>query len=483
MADNKQVMDLQANKDGVSKAESNEQQRNWNDKFWEKKASDSLSNYDPTRKHLNFEVTKGGHVQPIDISKSIAEKMKESLDSRGIKNPNERQYLRRKQRILAQFVFGGSRDRMLEIAFGKQHVNLDKGADNSHLTRNADIENWAKDIYNFVAKRFGEENIVSFYVHLDELNPHVHCVVLPVDDVTNRISWTSKFGKNPAEEGHALTILHDELEAEVNKKWGLERGSNMEETKAKHRSTEEYKRDLIKTVEELADTVDGLREQIRTLTRKVKSFTTMIENLQARKEDIRQQIDLIASQFGDGEKDDAKLAKKIADLRYKLDGINEKIDIRQQMLDETTEQLENARIKLASMMRQHDNLGDIVRDKNDLVATRAERDVARAYNSAVAASLDPLLHKLTPEQKELLDSTGFTELMENGQNIMNCAMLLALNYISQATTYAESCGGGGGSTAGWGRSKDDDDELWWLKCVTKATEMTSPIGGKKTRKR
>lgn len=33
MADNKQVMDLQANKDGVSKAESNEQQRNWNDKF------------------------------------------------------------------------------------------------------------------------------------------------------------------------------------------------------------------------------------------------------------------------------------------------------------------------------------------------------------------------------------------------------------------------------------------------------------------
>ena len=243
MADNKQVMDLQANKDGVSKAESNEQQRNWNDKFWEKKASDSLSNYDPTRKHLNFEVTKGGHVQPIDISKSIAEKMKESLDSRGIKNPNERQYLRRKQRILAQFVFGGSRDRMLEIAFGKQHVNLDKGADNSHLTRNADIENWAKDIYNFVAKRFGEENIVSFYVHLDELNPHVHCAVLPVDDVTNRISWTSKFGKNPAEEGHALTILHDELEAEVNKKWGLERGSNMEETKAKHRSTEEYKRD------------------------------------------------------------------------------------------------------------------------------------------------------------------------------------------------------------------------------------------------
>lgn len=483
MADRKQVMDLQRNSEGITTAESNEQQRNWNDDKWNIKASDSLSNYDPTRSHLNFEITKGGKVQPIDRTKTIAQKMQENLNARGIKDPNARPNLRRRQNTIAQFIFGGSSERMLEIAFGDQVKDFKKGNDYSHLERSKDIEEWAKDVYDFAARKFGEDNIISFYVHLDEKNPHVHCTIVPVDEETNRISWTSFFGKNKTEGAKILSELHDSLEEEVNSKWGLERGSNKAETQARHRSTEEYKRDLIKTVEKLADTVDGLREQIRTLTRKVKSFTTMIENLQARKEDIRQQIDLIASQFGDGEKDDAKLAKKIADLRYKLDGINEKIDIRQQMLDETTEQLENARIKLASMMRQHDNLGDIVRDKNDLVATRAERDVARAYNSAVAASLDPLLQKLTPEQKELLDSTGFTELMENGQNIMNCAMLLALNYISQATTYAESCGGGGGSTTGWGRSKDDDDELWWLKCVTKATEMTSPIGSKKTRKR
>ena len=483
MADRKQVMDLQRNSEGITTAESNEQQRNWNDDKWNIKASDSLSNYDPTRSHLNFEITKGGKVPPIDRTKTIAQKMQENLNARGIKDPNARPNLRRRQNTIAQFIFGGSSERMLEIAFGDQVKDFKKGNDYSHLERSKDIEEWAKDVYDFAARKFGEDNIISFYVHLDEKNPHVHCTIVPVDEETNRISWTSFFGKNKTEGAKILSELHDSLEEEVNSKWGLERGSNKAETQARHRSTEEYKLDLIKTVEKLADTVDGLREQIRTLTRKVKSFTTMIENLQDRKEDIRQQIDLIASQFGDGEKDDAKLAKKIADLRYKLDGINEKIDIRQQMLDETTEQLENARIKLASMMRQHDNLGDIVRDKNDLVATRAERDVARAYISAVAASLDPLLQKLTPEQKELLDSTGFTELMENGQNIMNCAILLALNYISQATTYAESCGGGGGSTAGWGRSKDDDDELWWLKCVTKATEMTSPIGGKKTRKR
>ena len=49
---------------------------------------------------------------------------------------------------------------MNELAFGNQTLSLDKGADNSHLTRNNDIEEWAKDVYAFVAHRFGEENII-----------------------------------------------------------------------------------------------------------------------------------------------------------------------------------------------------------------------------------------------------------------------------------------------------------------------------------
>ena len=129
MAERKQVMDIHANSSGITQAESNEQQRNWNDKMWSVKASDSLSNYDPTRKHLNFEVAKGGIIQPIDTSKSIAQKMAESLASRGIKDPNDRPNVRRRQNTLAQFVFGGSRERMLNLAFGSQEVSLEKGAD------------------------------------------------------------------------------------------------------------------------------------------------------------------------------------------------------------------------------------------------------------------------------------------------------------------------------------------------------------------
>lgn len=48
--------------------------------------------------------------------------------------------------------------------------------------------------------------------------------------------------------------------------------------------------------------------------------------------------------------------------------------------------------------------------------------------------------------------------MRNSNSIINCAMLLSLGYINEATTYAESCGGGGSPGSGWGRDKDEDNE-------------------------
>ena len=259
---------------GVSQKESDEQQRNWTALQWKKKAADSLANYDPTRAKLNFEVVRGGVVQPIDTSKSIAQKMAENLSARGIRDPNSNADGKRKYRTLAKFIFGGNRERMHELAFGAQKVDLTKGADNSGITRCQEIEDWARDVYNFMAKRYGEDNIISFYVHLDEKNPHIHCTMVPVDIARNRISWRTVFGSTIEAESANMTALHSELVEQVNKKWGLERGSNMEETKARHRSTEEYKRELVSEVCDLETTRQGLLRQIRRAEIKLKGIST-----------------------------------------------------------------------------------------------------------------------------------------------------------------------------------------------------------------
>ena len=122
-------------------------------------SAESTGNYDRSRERLNFEV-RGGKVCPIDKSRSIPERMADILRSRGIKDPNEG-LAEPRFRTVVNFIFGGSRERMTELAFGDQKVNLTHGADNSHLTRCKDIEEWAKDVYRFVADKYGEENIVA----------------------------------------------------------------------------------------------------------------------------------------------------------------------------------------------------------------------------------------------------------------------------------------------------------------------------------
>lgn len=66
----------------------------------------------------------------------------------------------------------------------------------------------------------------------------------------------------------------------------------------------------------------------------------------------------------------------------------------------------------------------------------------------------------TDRQQEIVNESGYTDLTRNCNQIINCAMLLSLGYIREATTYAESCGDGSPGS-GWGRDNDKDYEHWW----------------------
>lgn len=108
---------------------------------------------------------------------------------------------------------------MHELAFGTQKVDFEKGADNTRIKRKSDIERWAKDVYAFVCGRYGEQNIAAFIVHLDELNPHVHCTLLPIKD--GRFAYKEIFaGKDKFEYSARMKQLHTDFFAEVNTKWG-----------------------------------------------------------------------------------------------------------------------------------------------------------------------------------------------------------------------------------------------------------------------
>ena len=289
MAGKKQVMDMRSTTSGVSSQESDEQQRNWTKQHWEKKAKDSLSNYDPTRAKLNLEVVRGGIIQPIDTSKTI-------------------------------------------------------------------------DI-------------------------------------------------------------------------------------------------------------------------KQKGISTMITNLQTQKDEKQTQIDQIAKQFGQSGTDYDELANKMALLRKEMEGIDEKLTVRYKMLDDANDTINEAKAKLTEMREEHREMLKSIGEDNDLKATAIQKNILGTYNKILTNSIEPLIPSLSDRQQEILDESGYNDLTTNTDNIINCAMLLVLGYIREATTYAQSCGGGSSPGTGWGRDKDEDDEHWWRRCIAQSAAMMRPATHKRKRGR
>lgn len=361
MSGPKNVIDMRPGK-GFTTSQSNEHLRRMADKESAKKAQ---WNYDPSRERLNFEIGKGGVVKEVDKMKTIPQRIKENLEARGIKDPNIPLINQGKDpyyRTVANFILGGNREVMRNLAFGNQKVDWEHGADNSDLKRMPEIEAWAKDAYAFMCKKYGEQNIAAFVVHLDETNPHCHCTVLPITK-KNKFSFFGVFlkGNNTKDAlSEYMDSLHTEYAEEVGMKYGMERGDSIKETGAVHRTTEEYRRKLwkdaqekeeevrenIKTIEQQNSTITNQRGIIASLSREIKhsaarlkALATMIKNLETHKIDLVYEVEKLNKDLTTG-----KISKEEADR--KLSQINAEIKKTEEKILDKTDKLKIAESKL-----------------------------------------------------------------------------------------------------------------------------------------
>lgn len=485
MMNPKQVLDVQVSK-GITAAQSNEHLRDRSERA--EKYAMTKGNYDPTRKHLNFEVVPGGKIRPVDTSRNIPERMADILRFRGIKDPNEG-LPEPKYRTVVNIIFGGSRERMQELAFGSQKVDYEKDADNSHIQRKADIERWAKDVYSFVSGRYGEQNIAAFIVHLDEINPHVHCTLLPIKD--GRFAYKEIFaGKDKFEYSARMKQLHSDFFSEVNTKWGMSRGTSISETGARHRSTEEYRRMLSEECTSIEENIKRhqqvlgeLQTDIRLAERRVKGLTTMVANLEVQKAEKESLLSAAELDLKENKGNAAELASQIKMLEKELQGISRQLADKQEKLQTADRQL----ISLKENM--------------DAIAERTEtlKEEAYHYSQDVHSKVDTLLKEVLLEdmvseyrsasvqmgesERQLLDGSLMQSIAERGTEVMHCATMLFLGMVDDATTFAESHGGGGGgSDLRWGRDEDEDNRAWALRCMRMASRMMRPAIGKKPKR-
>ena len=88
-----------------------------------------------------------------------------------------------------------------------------------------------EDATGYFAERYGEENIISAVVHMDETTPHMHLNIIPITE--DRLSAKRLFTRK------SLRELQTDFWEKVGKKWNLERGKPG--SQATHKSVVEYK--------------------------------------------------------------------------------------------------------------------------------------------------------------------------------------------------------------------------------------------------
>lgn len=511
------MIDIKPQK-GMSRSQSNEHLRNFSEGAYRRKVS---GNFDPTREHLNFEVGRGGKILPVNQSYSIPKRIEDNLYARGIKDPNER-FIKAgqepKYRTVASFVLGGSTEDMRRLAFGEQNVDFDKDnkPDNSWVKRQKGIEEWAVDVYNFMAKKYGEENIAAFVVHLDESNPHVHCTILPIDK-NNKFSYNKVISGGLGKERGAnfFRQMHSDF-AQINAKYGLRRGDDIRMTGAKHKEYNQYlheenakkKKENDKLDEQISDKkeqVKSLDEQIRQLQKKIKSFTTMILNLEIVKKDLTDEIERLTEQRNTMKGDTSKIDTQLARLRKQLDDTDRKIALRKQQLAEANRNLNELNVKtsetrqnLQKLADREFSLSETIEQEETIAQARVKKDMREIGYKAAAYDAEQRFGMLsqnreswTPEQRDFFDkeiATVFNgsildSMANESESIIETASQLYLGIISPAQ---DSNGGGGGSSSSdlrWdGRNKDEDDTDFKIRCFMQSVQMSKSGRSSKKKK-
>ena len=504
--DIKQAMHVEAGK-SFGTAEANENERRWDEDKIDRKNQDPTNHYDKTRMKLNFEIGPDGKIHPLGYQKiSLEVRLQERLAELGWKpfKPDSKI----QPNCCAKFIFGGNHGRTLEMAFGDQTVNLEKDADNSNLHRCEEIEHWAKDVYDWCARRYGQENIIGFQVHLDESSPHIHALIVPVGIRSKSgrecVMWSAKFGKDRYEYGRILREMHTSLHEEVGGKYGLERGDSIDSRNVQHLHKRDYIRKLTKEAKQAEKAVKGLQTMILKLEREMLAGRNRLKEIDEALASGKITLDKYEAQKAD-------IQKLISEYQAKLDDKAGKLQVKEQELEQLTKDASKVRSVIQPFRnhkvdfsppqitekvplfgtdkwveRQNKSIAkqftDIIRKIESLYRNDAARQVEAAQRNVLADYGE--LYQLRKDVKTLIEnndglkSTLETMLDQFANPSLRSKIFAIADALAGGTPTAISSSGGGGGNSDsdlrWdGRKPDEEEEAYRRRCLMFAIRIVN----------
>ena len=243
------------------------------------------ANADPERTAKNVELVSrkftnsNGKTYELTLQQAVDNRIREA----GIKR-------KKTQYSCLEVIFTGSRETMCGMSRKK-------------------LLKWSREILEWSQEKWGKENVVSASLHVDERTPHIHMIVVPI--VTGQSRRTKfhqehkkpkktykidhnkpRLCKNEVYTTGKLFEYHDSLYEEVNKNYGLARGTRAEPgSKVRHQDSEEYNRRLAEEAAEQRDLIAEIQADYADIQKNVQELQTQKDNLSSAVEEEQKKFD------------------------------------------------------------------------------------------------------------------------------------------------------------------------------------------------
>lgn len=135
-------------------------------------------------------------------------------------------------------------------------------------------EEFFESVVSFVEQRYGKDNILGAYVHMDETTPHVHVPVVPMMD--GRLRASKMVNRND------LLRFHGELSKHVEQELGIHVSVELSEEKAQEKALSSVPQKQL----------DAAREALK---KELAEETERLEYLRQRAREIGEEVDVMAA--------------------------------------------------------------------------------------------------------------------------------------------------------------------------------------------
>lgn len=164
----------------------------------------------------------------------------------------------------------------------------------------ADEKKFFQDSYDFLKKRYGEENIISAYVHNDEKTPHLHYAFVPV--VTDKKKGGHKLSAKECITRKDLQTFHHDLSSHLEKTFGHEIRVINEATKDGNKTIQQLKtktalEQLAKIEETTINIENDMQIKVENLGVQAHELKSDIELLKSQKVNAKGEIQALGTEF------------------------------------------------------------------------------------------------------------------------------------------------------------------------------------------